>query len=337
MWHQYKKGDNFPIEVQRVIDGDRLEVRVVGAFDDDGNEIVGTVQLYGIDAPELTQRYGPDAKAHLEGLVQDARLWLHVMIDVGDDCIVVGDVYRNSPDKTVSQDMVKAGWAYSRRYGDAHDFEIEGLEQQAYFNGVGVWQEGANEVRPWDYRDMLRDEEDARIQRELDAEEERVRKYNDYCEPKRRAVALKVLLFCGIPSVLLLILVGGFLAQVSLIITLISAGYVISGVLPESKIKTSLLFVGAIGSMIYFELFVRYPLDFDIGGFWVYLWIGALLIFPQIINKLSGILPLDEWDKAERRKDRIVSNKVDSRMNDASETPTNLQYLAKDEQEGAAK
>src|SRR5688572_10651193 len=54
-------GDSMTGKVKSVIDGNTLEVEV-------GNNEVQTIQLEGIDSPELGQEYGDLAKAHLEKL-----------------------------------------------------------------------------------------------------------------------------------------------------------------------------------------------------------------------------------------------------------------------------
>lgn len=122
----------------RVIDGDTLVVS------DDGKEF--KCRMACIDAPEMSQPYGPDSKNHLQELVNGQTI---TVTDRRRDFYgrTLGMVLL--PDSTnINLLMVSDGyaWAYKRKRGIYHDAQL-----QASFLKCGLW-EGKDPEAPWVYR-----------------------------------------------------------------------------------------------------------------------------------------------------------------------------------------
>lgn len=105
------------------------------------------VRLWGIDAPELRQPYGVEARDHLARLVKGkvVRLEPH-----GEDrygrllaVVVVGSVRCN-------ESLLRAGLAWWYRKYSPSERIYEGLERVARAGRVGLW--GAPHVAPWEFR-----------------------------------------------------------------------------------------------------------------------------------------------------------------------------------------
>ena len=107
------------------------------------------VRLYAIDAPELSQPYGAEARDAMRKLAR-GRMRLDV-VDTDRYGRVVGVVYRRNRKKSVNHAIVDAGLAYSyQRYG-----RLEGIaeaEARAKRRRRGVWKSRRSQTRPWDHR-----------------------------------------------------------------------------------------------------------------------------------------------------------------------------------------
>jgi endonuclease YncB( thermonuclease family) len=124
--------------VARVVDGDTVEVKGVGR-----------VRLHGIDAPELAQPYGAEAKGYLEMLIGGGRVELRrtdrdrygrvvAWIDLSDG-------------KTVQDRLLAAGlaWWYEE-YAPGADW-LAATEAAARQAGRGLWAE-KDPTPPWEWR-----------------------------------------------------------------------------------------------------------------------------------------------------------------------------------------
>lgn len=144
-----KKGNDIPVRVIRVADGDGLVVAPGGwlwsLFTRQRR-----VRLYGIDAPELDQPLGPESKAALNRI---CRVWMRMKVmDFDRYGRVVGLVYRSDHMQSLNRQMVAMGLAYYyRRYGGAQ-FGIRQAEEDARLAGLGLWRDPTGGVRPWDHR-----------------------------------------------------------------------------------------------------------------------------------------------------------------------------------------
>ena len=148
----------YDVRILRVIDGDSVVVEI----DDDGMpEARGhdfNVRLAGIDAPELSQPQGSEAKQTLERLLR-RKVGLVVL---GTDrhrrnLGVLLFYQRRGPlraDDSVNREMARLGMAsWSRQYADAETIGLEEAESEAKSARRGVWSpSGANGERPWEHR-----------------------------------------------------------------------------------------------------------------------------------------------------------------------------------------
>lgn len=122
------------------------------------------IRLCGIDAPEIEQSMGVEARDHLSSL-----------IDKGDGTVIVVPVEQDRYGRTVAElyvkptagqgyqageeiglnaQMVADGFAhhYARYSGGCPNGQVlSGLEASAQEQRLGVWRDG-NAVRPWDFR-----------------------------------------------------------------------------------------------------------------------------------------------------------------------------------------
>ncbi len=142
------------VKIRRVIDGDSLEVKYAGLFSFLRKPF--QVRLYGIDAPELAQPFGPEAREQLTSLVRGSGLRLQ---EVAKDRYgrTVGLVYPGARRREcVNVAMVRCGMAWwYRRYG-GRELGFPEAEAEAKTRRRGVWRNGQRSQRPWDYRAEMR-------------------------------------------------------------------------------------------------------------------------------------------------------------------------------------
>ena len=126
------------VKVHRVTDGDTIVLM---------DRI--RVRLYGIDAPERDQPYGPIAAAELEYMVARGAY----LIEVDEDRYgrLVGQLYHSKEGYDINASMVCAGyaWWYERYAPDSqilNDCQVEA--QQA---SKGIWEE-EDPMPPWEWR-----------------------------------------------------------------------------------------------------------------------------------------------------------------------------------------
>ncbi len=142
------------VRIRRVIDGDSLVVKYGGWFSFLRRSF--PVRLYGIDAPEMSQPHGREAREHLASLVRrgGVRMEEKATDRYGRTVGLLYPPQRNREPINVA--MVRSGMAYwYRRYGGG-DLGFPGAEEEAIRKRRGVWRDGRNARRPWDYRADLR-------------------------------------------------------------------------------------------------------------------------------------------------------------------------------------
>lgn len=126
--------------VQRVKDGDTLDVRFA-----DG---VKTVRVWGIDAPESSQPFGPHATEAAARLVGGKTVEVGIR-KRGPYGRIIGRVRTDG--YALGPSLVKNGYAWSdRKYGSTD--HLYALEQRARHDGEGLWAQD-DPVPPWHYRD----------------------------------------------------------------------------------------------------------------------------------------------------------------------------------------
>lgn len=129
----------YQANVTKVISGDTFMAKK------DNQEI--KVRVLGIDAPELKQNYGKDAKKYLESLI------LNKTVEIKEDRIdqydrVVGEVFLG--DKNINIDMLETGNAWCMR-SQREVKEYFDAQEEAKANKKGLWAE-ENPESPWKFR-----------------------------------------------------------------------------------------------------------------------------------------------------------------------------------------
>lgn len=139
--------------------------RVVGVIDGDTITVLDqadrplNIRLAQIDAPELDQPYGVQAKRVLTGMIlgKNVKIWI---VDTDHYGRKVGRVFL---DEVPVNDMMiahGAAWAYRRYLTDEYLIQIE---EQAGQVGQGLWHSLEEEpIPPWIWRESSRIAEDIR-------------------------------------------------------------------------------------------------------------------------------------------------------------------------------
>jgi len=133
-----------------IYDGDTFRVRC------DNRE--QKIRLCGIDAPEVQQPLGIEARNYLRSLVAQAKGQVMV-IEMDRDRYgrSVAEVLLESPsgEQSVQEEMLKAGMAYHyKQYSsNCHNREVFDIaEEMGRSQKRGVWKLQGGGQRPWDYR-----------------------------------------------------------------------------------------------------------------------------------------------------------------------------------------
>ncbi|EAJ5119059.1 thermonuclease family protein [Campylobacter upsaliensis] len=133
-------------KVSRVIDGDTIELLAKTSKENPYNHITKLkIRLYGIDAPELKQAYGKEAKEYLSALVLKQEVSL--IIENKDKYErIVGTIFLKGKD--INKEMVKNGYAHAYE-----SFSKKYLAEQADAKmfKLGLWQD-EKAVKPSEFR-----------------------------------------------------------------------------------------------------------------------------------------------------------------------------------------
>lgn len=149
---RYGAGKTLPIRILRVIDGDSLEVKRRGLFQCFDRPF--QVRLFGIDAPELSQPLGHEAKAQLERLCR-GRLRL-IVRSTDPYQRVVGIVERRRGRPSLNEEMVESGFAYHHVRFAPNAEDLAGAEAKARADRRGIWGLEEPPQLPWEYRRQFR-------------------------------------------------------------------------------------------------------------------------------------------------------------------------------------
>lgn len=129
--------------VVSVTDGDTCSIAVENAK----KETV-KIRLYGIDAPELKQDYGLEAKSYLSSLILTKNVIAEI-INVDrygrKVCTILAD------NENVNLKMVKDGYAWHYLEYAKNNKELKNAEQLARLNKCGLWKSD-NPIAPWNFR-----------------------------------------------------------------------------------------------------------------------------------------------------------------------------------------
>ncbi|ELU9590383.1 thermonuclease family protein [Campylobacter upsaliensis] len=133
-------------KVSRVIDGDTIELLAKTSKENPYNHIIKLkIRLYGIDAPELKQAYGKEAKEYLSALVLKQEVSLIIENKDKYDRFV-GTLFLKGQD--INKEMVKNGYAHAYE-----SFSKKYLAEQADAKmfKLGLWQD-EKAVKPSEFR-----------------------------------------------------------------------------------------------------------------------------------------------------------------------------------------
>jgi endonuclease YncB( thermonuclease family) len=137
----------------------QMQVRVVAI--QDGDTIVATdtqqrkytIQLDGIDAPELAQPYGEASKLHLERRILRKTVVL-MWHKTGKDGTLIAKVMLNNGDINMLQLRTGSAWNAGNltvNYSGNDKARYASSQQHAKDKQLGLWREG-NAVEPWEWR-----------------------------------------------------------------------------------------------------------------------------------------------------------------------------------------
>ncbi|EPW7417787.1 thermonuclease family protein [Campylobacter upsaliensis] len=133
-------------KVSKVIDGDTIELLAKTSKENPYNHITKLkIRLYGIDAPELKQAYGKEAKEYLSALVLKQEVSLIIENKDKYDRFV-GTLFLKGQD--INKEMVKNGYAHAYE-----SFSKKYLAEQADAKmfKLGLWQD-EKAVKPSEFR-----------------------------------------------------------------------------------------------------------------------------------------------------------------------------------------
>jgi endonuclease YncB( thermonuclease family) len=139
------------VNVTRVIDGDTVEVTTrAGLFRRKSRE---RIRLYGIDAPESSQKGGGQSTRHLRKIIgRNGKVWLE---SSGTDQYgrTIGLIYRgrDGAANSYNYQMVAAGHAHCYMLNRMDQERYKKAEQEARSKKRGLWKQ-KNPTYPWEYR-----------------------------------------------------------------------------------------------------------------------------------------------------------------------------------------
>lgn len=128
--------------VTKVTDGDTVVVNI------DGKE--KSVRLIGIDAPELKEDLGIEAKNKLKELIENKEVFLE-NDESQEDQDIYGRILRYIfiNNELVNQKMIEDGWAkeytYKKAYKNQQEFKT--AETQAKEKNLGIWKKNQEKVK----------------------------------------------------------------------------------------------------------------------------------------------------------------------------------------------
>ncbi|TYO96764.1 endonuclease YncB(thermonuclease family) [Geothermobacter ehrlichii] len=121
-----------------VIDGDSLTIKC--------QRYNGIIGLYGVDAPELTQAYGNEAKNYLFNLVKNKQLIIISMFHKQKKASIV---FENG--KSLNAQLILNGYAWADKNERSPSSRYLKFEKEARKSKKGLWAI-ENNVQPWVYR-----------------------------------------------------------------------------------------------------------------------------------------------------------------------------------------
>jgi len=128
-------------QVVAVQDGDTFTLQSGGSL--------YKVRLSDVDAPELGQVFGKQARQFTERMVLGRHVWVNVsLVDKHDRRVgevIVEDGW------VLNEELVHAGWAWYYRVDPVKNERLQRLEQYAFAHKLGLWVE-QEPLPPWEFR-----------------------------------------------------------------------------------------------------------------------------------------------------------------------------------------
>lgn len=133
-------------EVVGVYDGDTITLHAAG------EKHTIKIRLDGIDAPEIGQPFGKQAKRALASkvLAKQVRVETHGLDKYGR---TIGTVWRPDGDieHSINHELVAEGWAWQYlKY--SRSAELAEAQAKAMDAGLGLWADAAEPIAPWEWR-----------------------------------------------------------------------------------------------------------------------------------------------------------------------------------------
>lgn len=141
LWFAASPVDSLTGQVVMVHDGDTFTLK--------SGRSLYKVRLAEVDAPEMGQVFGQQARTFTEEMVLGRRVRVNVaMIDrygrrVGE--VIVED------GRVLNEELVHAGWAWYYRVNPLKNERLQRLEQYAFARKLGLWVE-QEPLPPWEFR-----------------------------------------------------------------------------------------------------------------------------------------------------------------------------------------
>ena len=144
------------VKVLRIIDGDTIEVEAGGGILMKSRR--ERIRMYGIDAPESSQKGGKESTKHLEKMIGSrSNAWMN-RVSTDQYGRTVGLVYpnRGKPQDSYNFRMVRDGQAQAYMTAAADRKRYQEAEAQAKDKRRGIWKNEKSQ-KPWEYRRKQRE------------------------------------------------------------------------------------------------------------------------------------------------------------------------------------
>jgi len=128
-------------KVVRVLDGDSIHVKI-------NDDQFVMIRLFGIDAPELDQRFGRQSKKYLSTLILNQQIQLQ-FLELDNYGRRLAIIF-NDKGRNINLDLIESGhaWVYQNYYSDPKWLS---LQHQAKEERKGLWHK-TSPIPPWLFR-----------------------------------------------------------------------------------------------------------------------------------------------------------------------------------------
>ena len=148
---------SYQATVIRVVDGDSMHVELMGGqkrrwWFQKRKGTVKKIRLFGIDAPEVSQRTGPKSGRYLATRIGGEEITIKE-VDQDQYGRTVAVIYDKN-NKNINREMVEVGlaWVYRKYYENPEWIQ---LEANAKAQKIGIWRKGTP-IPPWEYREKAK-------------------------------------------------------------------------------------------------------------------------------------------------------------------------------------